>query len=60
MKTHKYGLTNTLEEIEEALVNALNTANKNEKAKYIGEAYGMVKAINILIDDEDEEKEVES
>lgn len=54
MKVYKYGLSNTLETVEEALVNALNTTNKNEKNKYISEAYGMIRAIDFLIDDEEE------
>lgn len=56
MKIYKYGLSNTLEAIEEALENALNTTNKKQKERYIGEAYGMVRAIDFLYDDEDDVK----
>jgi hypothetical protein len=56
MTVYKYGLANTIEAIEEALENALNTKNKNEKARYIGEAYGMVKAIDYIFDNESDEK----
>ena len=55
MKVYKYGLSTTLEAIEDALADALNTNNKNEKIKYISEAYGMIRAINLFyIDDDDE------
>lgn len=54
---YEYGLSNVLEDIEEALTNALNTSNKNEKTKYIGEAYGMVKAIDMLISEKYEEND---
>ena len=50
-----YGLTNALESIGELLASALETTNKNEKAKYISEAYGMVKAIDMLIIESEEE-----
>lgn len=59
LKLYKYGISNALDSIEESLENALNQKKKHEKARYIGEAYGIVKAINMLIDEE-EEKEVES
>lgn len=53
MNIYKYGLSNTLRDIKEALEKALDTSNKHEKARYIGEAYGMVKAIDLLIDEEE-------
>ena len=52
MNVYRYGLSNTIEAIEEALANALNTNNKREKARYIGEAYGMVKAIDYILDED--------
>ena len=56
MNTRKDGLSNTIKAIEEALKNALNTKNKKDKARYIGEAYGMVKVINYVFDEECEEE----
>lgn len=52
---YKYGLTNALESITDTLENALNTKNKNEMTKYISEAYGMVKMIDMLIVEKYEE-----
>lgn len=52
---YKYGLTNALECITDTLENALNTKNKNEMTKYISEAYGMVKMIDMLIVEKYEE-----
>ena len=52
---YKYGLTNALESITYTLENALNTKNKNEMTKYISEAYGMVKMIDMLIVEKYEE-----
>lgn len=49
LELYEYGLSNALDDIKQALENALNTNNKNEKTKYIGEAYGIVKAIDMLI-----------
>jgi len=60
MTVYKYGLSNTIEAIEEALENALNTKNKSEKARYIGEAYGMVKAIDFIFDDKSDEESEET
>lgn len=57
MKIYKYGLLNTIEAVEEALENALNTTNKREKERYIGEAYGMVRAIDLIYDDGEEASE---
>lgn len=54
MRVYKYGLTNTLEAIEDALTDALNTNNKNEKVRYISEAYGMIRAINSIYEEEEE------
>ena len=54
MNVYKYGLSNTIEAISEALTNALNTGNRVKKAEYIGEAYGMIRAIDFLIDETDE------
>ena len=51
LKLYKYGLSNTLEAIEKALVNALNANNKKEKDKCINKALGMVEAIDMLIDE---------
>lgn len=58
MKVYKYGLSNTLEAVEEILANALNTTNKRQKDKYISEAFGMIKTIDFLIDDDDESENV--
>lgn len=55
MKLYKYGLSNTLKEIAEVLENALDTTDKNKKTRYISEAYGMVKAIDFIIDNDDED-----
>lgn len=55
MNIYRYGLSNTIEAIEEALANALNTSNRNKKSRYIGEAYGMIKAIDYLIDESSDE-----
>ena len=49
LELYKHGLSNALDDIKEALENDLNTNNKNEKTKYIGEAYGIVKALDMLI-----------
>ena len=57
MKVYRYGLSNTIEAIEESLANALNTNNKKDKARYIGEAYGMVKAIDYIFYDEFDDDE---
>lgn len=59
MKLYKYGLSNTLEAIEDALADALNTNNKIDKNRYISEAYGMIRAIDFLIDDYDEDVDEE-
>lgn len=56
MNVYRYGLSNTIEAIEEALANALNTNNKREKARYIGEAYGMVKAIDYIFENDCDEE----
>lgn len=50
---YKYGLQNALDSIIYTLEDALNTKNKNEMTKYISEAYGMVKAIDMLIVEKD-------
>ena len=60
MNVYRYGLSNTIEAIEEALANALNTNNKREKARYIGEAYGMVKAIDYIFEDDCDEEPTKS
>lgn len=56
MKIYKYGMLVTIREIMKVLENALKTTDKNKKAQYIGEAYGMAEAIDYLIDDEDEDE----
>ena len=56
LKLYRYGISNTLNSIEESLEYALTTKNKREKARYIGEAYGMVRAVNMLINEEDREE----
>lgn len=58
MKIYKYGMLVTIREIIKVLDNALKTTDKNKKAQYIGEAYGMAEAIHYLIDDEDEDEEL--
>lgn len=50
---YKYGLQNALDSIIYTLEDALNTKNKNEMTKYISKAYGMVKAIDMLIVEKD-------
>lgn len=57
MKIYKYGLSNTLEAIRDTLTDALNTKNKNDKTRYISEAYGMIKAIDFLYDEDDDDNE---
>ncbi len=59
LRLYKYGISNTLNSIEESLENALTSKNKHEKARYIGEAYGMVRAVNMLIDEEEIENKNE-
>ena len=59
MKLYKYGLSNTLEEVAESLANALDTTDKHKKTRYISEAYGMIRAIDLLIDDYDEDVDEE-
>lgn len=53
IELYRHGLSSTLNVIEELLADALNTNNKNEKTKNISQAYGMVKAINTLIKEEE-------
>ena len=60
MNVYKYGLSNTIEAIEKALSNAMNTNNKKRKAMYIGEAYGMVKAIDYIFEDDCDEEPTKS
>lgn len=55
LELYKYGLSNALADIEEVLENALNTTDKNKKTRFISEAYGMVKAIDMLINEKEEE-----
>jgi hypothetical protein len=45
----EYGLSDVLEGIKEALANALNTKDKTEQTKYISEAHGMARAMDMLI-----------
>ena len=59
LKAYKYGLSNTLEEIENVLSEALNTNNKIMKQSYIREAYGMIKAIDYILTEEDDEDDYE-
>ena len=49
LELYKYGISNTLEDVEKILEDALNAPNRIKKTMYIGEAYGMIKAINALI-----------
>lgn len=60
MKLYKYGLSNTLEEVAESLANALDTTDKHKKTRYISEAYGMIKAMDFLIDDYEDEEIVDN
>ncbi len=49
IKLYEYGLSNVLEDIKETLANALNAKDKIEQTKYISEAYGMARAMDMLI-----------
>ena len=55
IELYKYGLSNALDDIENLLVDALNTTDKKKRAQWVSEAYGMVKSVNMLINEKEEE-----
>ena len=47
-------LKDVLKEIEAILYKASDVNNKRQKAKYVDEAFGMVRAINLIYDYEED------